>query len=255
MAHRAHIELDEGEQGTPLLVLQLDERVGCERSLAPIDAERLPRLGFPLEGVQAQTNGRCLHLKQHVQLGEPFGVMEELRVRLRPLPAPGSRHTTHERVRGATRPEVERSRTLIPVGTAPTDKTQPVKPFAAVAKRSCRYVVEEAFELGLRQHALLTEQREQTPIRNGQRRERVAPAQPAHASAATARREFSQGRTSIYSRARIDPAEPAPVRGDAAAALASRQQTDWQATVRRSRRPPQDTCRTPTPSCSGEQLC
>jgi hypothetical protein len=66
------------------------------------------------------------------------------------------------------------------------------QPFGAVAKRPCRHVVEEAFELGLRQHALLSEQREQTPIRVGQGRERVVPAQPARAPAATARMDIDQ---------------------------------------------------------------
>ncbi|HTS72146.1 MAG TPA: hypothetical protein VMG74_00370 [Gaiellaceae bacterium] len=52
--------------------------------------------------------------------------------------------------------------------------------------------MEEAFELGLRQHALLSEQREQPPICIGQGRERVVPAQPAHATAASARMNIDQ---------------------------------------------------------------
>jgi hypothetical protein len=52
--------------------------------------------------------------------------------------------------------------------------------------------MEEAFELGLREHALLAEQREQTPIRIGQRRERFAPARPAGVPAATAPVELDQ---------------------------------------------------------------
>jgi hypothetical protein len=64
--------------------------------------------------------------------------------------------------------------------------------FGAVAKRPCRYVGEQPFELGLRQHALLSEQREQTPIRIGQGSERVVPALPAHATASTARVDIDQ---------------------------------------------------------------
>jgi hypothetical protein len=127
----------------------VDEGVGCERPLAAIDAERLPRLGFAFEGVQAQTDGRRLHLKQHVQLGEPFGVVEELRIRLRPLPTAGSGYTTHERVRGASRPDVERSRALLPIGTAATDQTELGQPLSAVAERPSGRVGEQAFELGL----------------------------------------------------------------------------------------------------------
>jgi hypothetical protein len=44
----------------------------------------------------------------------------------------------------------------------------------------------------LRQHALLSEQREQTPICIGDGRERVAPAQPAGVPAATACVELDQ---------------------------------------------------------------
>jgi hypothetical protein len=44
----------------------------------------------------------------------------------------------------------------------------------------------------LRQHALLSEQRQQTPIGIGHGRERVAPAQPAGVSAASARMELDQ---------------------------------------------------------------
>jgi hypothetical protein len=40
-------------------------------------------------------------------------------------------------------------------------------PFCAVAQCAIRCVGVEAFELGLRQHALLAEQREQTPIEIG----------------------------------------------------------------------------------------
>jgi hypothetical protein len=44
----------------------------------------------------------------------------------------------------------------------------------------------------LRQHALLNEQREQTPVENGERRERVAPAPPAGVPAASTRVELDQ---------------------------------------------------------------
>jgi hypothetical protein len=44
----------------------------------------------------------------------------------------------------------------------------------------------------LRQHALLAEQREQTPIGIGDGRERVAPAPPAGVPAASTRMELDQ---------------------------------------------------------------
>src|SRR2546428_5393918 len=68
---------------------------------------------------------------------------------------------THERVRGTGRPVVERSGTLVAVGTATSDESEAGEPFGAVAEGAIRYVGMEAFELGLRQHALLAEQREQ----------------------------------------------------------------------------------------------
>jgi len=64
--------------------------------------------------------------------------------------------------------------------------------FRAVAKRSCWCVGEEPFELGLRQHALLREQRQQTPVEIGDGRERVAPAQPAGVPAASTRMGIDQ---------------------------------------------------------------
>jgi len=48
------------------------------------------------------------------------------------------------------------------------------------------------FELCLREHALLAEQREQTPVEIGHGRERVAPAQPAGVPAASTRMELDQ---------------------------------------------------------------
>jgi hypothetical protein len=87
---------------------------------------------------------------------------------------------------------VEGSGSLIAIGTAPTDKTLTGETFGAVTKRSCRRVGEEPFKLGLRQHALLSEQREQTPICIGHGRERVAPAQPAGVPAATTHLELDQ---------------------------------------------------------------
>jgi hypothetical protein len=151
-----------------------------------------PASPLALELVQVQTDGRRLHAEQHVQLGEPFGVMEELRVRLRPRTTTRDRLAPHERIRGTSRPVVERSGSLIAIGTATTDKTEVGQAFGAVAKRSCGCVGEEPFELGLRQHALLSEQREQAPIGIGHRRERVAPAQPAGVPAATAHVELDQ---------------------------------------------------------------
>jgi len=87
---------------------------------------------------------------------------------------------------------VKRSGALIAIGKVATDKTKAGQTLGAVAKRSCGCVGEEPFELGLRQHALLSEQREQTPICIGDGRERVAPAQPAGVPAATARVELDQ---------------------------------------------------------------
>jgi hypothetical protein len=142
--------------------------------------------------VQVQIDGRRLHIEKHVQLGEPFGVVEELRVRLRPLPTPGDRLAPHEGIRGTRRPVVERSGSLIAVGTASPEQTETGQAFAAVAKRSCGCVGEQPFELGLRQHALLREQREQTPICIGHGRECVAPAPPAGVPAATAHLELDQ---------------------------------------------------------------
>ncbi len=139
-----------------------------------------------------QTDGRRLHLEEHVQLGEAFGVVEELRVRLRPLPATRNRLATHERIRGAGRPVMERSGSLVAIGAAPTEKTLTGETFAAVAKSSCGCVGEQPFELGLRQHALLSEQREQTPIRIGHGRECVAPARPADRPAATTHVDLDQ---------------------------------------------------------------
>ncbi len=49
------------------------------------------------------------------------------------------------------------------------------------------------FELGLRQHALLAEQREQTPVEIGEGRERVRPATPADEPAATTTRVVDHG--------------------------------------------------------------
>ena len=60
--------------------------------------ELLPCLALPLERVQVQTDGRRLHGEKHVQLGESLGVLEELRVRLRPLPATRDRLAPHEHV-------------------------------------------------------------------------------------------------------------------------------------------------------------
>jgi hypothetical protein len=171
----------------------VDEAVGCERPLAPVRPERLPPRTLTFELLQVQTDGRRLHAEQHVQLGEPLGVVEELRVRLRPLTATRDRLTTHERVRGAGRPVVERRRSLVTVGTAPAEQTETGQPFGAVAKRPGGCVGEETFELGLRQHALLAEQREQTPVESGEGRERVAPAQPAGVPAASTHVELDQG--------------------------------------------------------------
>jgi hypothetical protein len=87
---------------------------------------------------------------------------------------------------------MEQSGSLIAIGTAATDKTETGRTFAAVADRSSRSVGEQPFELGLRQHALLSEQREQAPICIGEGRECVAPAQPAGVPAATAHLELDQ---------------------------------------------------------------
>lgn len=81
---------------------------------------------------------------------------------------------------------MERSGSLVAVGTAATDKTELGEAFGAVAKRPCRGVGEQPFELGLREHALLAEQREQMPVEVGEGRECVAPAQPAGVAAASA---------------------------------------------------------------------
>jgi hypothetical protein len=181
----------------------------CLSGSEPDSDPGLAGIPFAFEGVQAQTDGRRLHGEQRVQLGEAFGVVEELRVRLRPLPAPGSGLTPHERIRDTSRPVVERRRPSVAVGAATTDKTEAGQTFGAVAQRSSRDVVEEAFELGLRQHALLTEQREQTPVCIGDGRERVVPARPAHAAAATTRVDVYEDGTSIYSRARTRHAQTA----------------------------------------------
>jgi hypothetical protein len=87
---------------------------------------------------------------------------------------------------------VKRRRPLITVGTTPAEQTEPGQPFSAVTQRARRDVGEEPFELGLRQLALLTEQREQTPVEHGERRERVAPAPRAGVPAATAHVELDQ---------------------------------------------------------------
>ncbi len=49
VAHRPEVELDEGEQAASAAVAEVDERVGCERPLAPIRPEQLPRLPLPPE--------------------------------------------------------------------------------------------------------------------------------------------------------------------------------------------------------------
>jgi len=49
VAHRAQVELDEGEQDAALLVVEVDEGVGGERPLAPVRPEPLPRLTLALE--------------------------------------------------------------------------------------------------------------------------------------------------------------------------------------------------------------
>ena len=50
---------------------------------------------------------------------------------------------------------MERSGSLVAIGTATTNKTKTGETFGAVAKRPCWCVGEQPFELGLRQHALL----------------------------------------------------------------------------------------------------
>ena len=210
-------------------------------------------VALPLELVQVQTDGRRLHRQEHVQLGESLGVVEELRVRLRPLPAAGNRFATHERVRGTRRPVVERGGSLVTIGTATTDKTELGQTFGAVAKRPCGCVGEEPFELGLRQHALLSEQREQTPIRVGDGRECVAPAQPAardrghHASETRSERNLL-----IQSGARRNRRCGVAARNSADGACQS-QRTDWQREERRSRRPPKPGGRTLTASRGRKQ--
>ena len=186
-----------------------------------------------------QTDGRRLHGQEHVQLGESLGVVEELRVRLRPLPATRHRFSTRERVRGARRPVVERGGSLIAIGTATTNKTELGETFGAVAKRPCRCIGEQPFELGLRQHALLSEQREQTPICVGDGRECVAPAQPAQrerghrASGLSIRMEppYTVGRTAHSH-------TPRHRARSSASGLASQKRTDRQEEARRSRCPP-----------------
>jgi hypothetical protein len=120
VAHRAQVEFDEAEQFALVVVSEVDEGVGCERPLAPVRPEGLARFTLTVELVQAQTDGRRLHGQQHIQLGEAFCVVEELRVGRRPLPAAWGRITPYERVRGTRRPVVERRGPLLPVGTATT---------------------------------------------------------------------------------------------------------------------------------------
>src|SRR5439155_12383541 len=121
---------------------------------------------------------------QHIQLGQPGRVAEELRVRLCPFTAAGDRLAADERVGYTGRPVVERRRALVPVGAATTDQPEPAQTLRPVAQRPSRHIGEQPFELGLRELTLLTEQREQSAVEPGQGRERVAPAQPAGAPAA-----------------------------------------------------------------------
>jgi len=75
---------------------------------ASVGAERFARVALALEAAQAQTVGWRLRGQQHVQLGEPRGVGEELRVRLRPLAAVRDMLAARERIRHPCWPVVKR---------------------------------------------------------------------------------------------------------------------------------------------------
>ncbi len=88
VGHRPHVELDEGEQVTPLGVEDFDQRVGSDRTLlsaGPV-GKWLARLALASEAGEPRPIGE-LPRERHIELAEAGGVREEERVGLAALAA------------------------------------------------------------------------------------------------------------------------------------------------------------------------